>query len=141
METRPAAGEPLHYAHWPQGLPHTLSFPQTSVANNLDVSAARFADKPALVFYDSPLTYAQLKRDVDALAGFLQQHCGVKRGDRVLLFMQSSPQFVIGFYAILRADAMVVPVNPMNLTEELQHFVSDSDARVALCGQELFAHV
>ncbi len=62
-----------------------------------------------------------------------------KKGDRVLLFMQNSPQFMIAFYAILRADAMVVPVNPMNLTDELRHYVSDSDARVAITGQELFA--
>ena len=51
--------------------------------------------------------------------------------------MQNSPQFVVGYYAILRADAMVVPVNPMNLTEELRHYVADSDARVALSAQEL----
>ena len=65
----------------------------------------------------------------------------MKRGDRVLLFMQNSPQFFVSFYAILRADAMVVPVNPMNLTEELRHYVSDSDATVILTGQELFAQV
>ncbi len=65
--------------------------------------------------------------------------CGVKRGDRVLLFMQNSPQFMIAFYAILRADAMVVPVNPMNLTEELRHYVADSDAVVAITGQECSA--
>ncbi len=62
-------------------------------------------------------------------------------GDRVLLFMQNSPQFMISFYAILRADAMVVPVNPMNLTEELRHYVADSDALVAITGQELFAQL
>jgi fatty-acyl-CoA synthase len=108
---------------------------------NLEVSARRFPDKPAMLYYDSPLSFAQLKRDADALAGFLQKRCGVGRGDRVLLLMQNSPQFVIGFYAILRADAMVVPVNPMNLTEELKHYVVDSDARVALCGQELHAQL
>ena len=43
----------------------------------------------------------------------------MKRGDRVALYMQNSPQFVIAFYAILRADAVVVPVNPMNLTGEI----------------------
>jgi fatty-acyl-CoA synthase len=59
----------------------------------------------------------------------------------VLLFMQNSPQFIIGYYAILRADAMVVPVNPMNLTEELRHYVGDSDASVALVGQELYPQV
>jgi fatty-acyl-CoA synthase len=48
------------------------------------------------------------------------------RGDRVLLYMQNSPQFVLAYYAILRANAVVVPVNPMNLTDELRHYVSDS---------------
>ena len=134
-------GEPAHYRFWPKGLPHALQFPATSLYLNLEVSAARYPDKPMLIFYDSALSYAQLKTQVDALAGFLQQRCGVKRGDRVLLFMQNSPQFIIGFYACLRADAMVVPVNPMNLTEELRHYVADSDATVALCGQELYAHL
>jgi fatty-acyl-CoA synthase len=78
------------------------------------------------------------KREVDALAGFLQQRCGVQRADRVLLFIQNSPQFLIAYYAILRADAMVVPVNPMNLTEELRHYVADSDTLLAITGQELY---
>jgi fatty-acyl-CoA synthase len=55
--------------------------------------------------------------------------------------MQNSPQFFVSFYAILRADAMVVPVNPMNLTDELRYYVTDSDARVIVTGQELFGQV
>ena len=133
--------EPAHYKFWPKGLAKSLTFPATSVYFNLEVSAARYPDKTMLIYYDSPLAYAQLKAQVDALAGFLQQRCGVKRGERVLLFMQNSPQFIIGFYACLRADAMVVPINPMNLTEELSHYVADSDATLALCGQELYAQI
>jgi fatty-acyl-CoA synthase len=133
--------QPRHFRFWPKNLPKELSFPQTSLFYNLAVSAARYPDKPALVFYDTPMSYAQLRSEALALAGYLQQRCGVKRGDRVLLFMQNSPQFFVGFYAILRADAMVVPVNPMNLTEELRHYVNDSDATVILTGQELLAQV
>ena len=126
---------------WPKNLPQRLTYPQTSLYFNLEVSARRYPDKPLLIYYDSALSFAEVKADVDALAGVLQQHCGVKRGERVLLFMQNSPQFIIAYYAILRADAVVVPVNPMNLTEELRHFVSDSDATVALIGQELYPQV
>jgi fatty-acyl-CoA synthase len=133
--------EPAHYRHWPPGLPRQLAFPRTSLHYNLEVSAARYADKAAVVFYDTPLSYRRLREEAEALAGFLVQSCGVQRGDRVLLFMQNSPQFVVAFYAVLRADAMVVPVNPMNLTEELRHYVHDSDAVVALCGQELYAQL
>ena len=78
---------------------------------------------------------------MDALAGFLQQRYGVGRGDRVLLYAQNSPQFVIAYYAILRADAVVVPVNPMNRTEELRHYVADSDATVAIAGNDVLREI
>ena len=133
--------EPDHYRFWPPGVPHEMPLPETSLYGNLEATAARFPDKTAVFYYGTPLSYRQFKHDVDALAGFLQRRAGVKRGDRVLLFMQNSPQFMIAFYAILRADAMVVPVNPMNLTEELRHYVADSDAVVAIIGQELLGQV
>jgi len=126
-----------HYAQWPAGLPHELNPPETSVYVNLDISARRYPNKAALIFYGRELSYRQLQEEVDALAGYLQQVCGVSRGDRVLLHMQNCPQFVIGFYAILRADAVVVPVNPMLLTDELRHTLEDSGARVVLSAQEL----
>ncbi|MBC3883539.1 long-chain fatty acid--CoA ligase [Undibacterium griseum] len=127
-----------HYAHWPQGLPHHLITPSTSVYENLRISALRYPDKAAIIFYDSVLTYRQLHQEVLALAGYLQQVAGIGRGDRVLLNMQNSPQFVISFYAILRADAMVVPVNPMLMTDELEHYLQDSGAKAAIVAQELF---
>jgi fatty-acyl-CoA synthase len=127
-----------HTQHWPPGVPKRIELPRTTLFYNLQVAAARYPSKPAIVYYDSPLPYQRLFEEAEALAGYLARVCGVRRGDRVLLFMQNSPQFVIAFYAILRADAMVVPVNPMNLTEELRHYVSDSDATTALCGQELY---
>ncbi|HWM42401.1 MAG TPA: long-chain-fatty-acid--CoA ligase, partial [Burkholderiales bacterium] len=69
------------------------------------------------------------------------QRCGVGRGDRVLLYAQNSPQFVIAYYAILRADAVVVPVNPMNRTEELRHYVADSDATLAIAGNDVLREI
>jgi fatty-acyl-CoA synthase len=130
-----------HYPHWPAGLPYTLTPPDTSVYVNLEISARRYPNKSAIIFYDSILTYAELHAEVESLAGYLQHACGVKRGDRVLLNMQNSPQFIIGFYAILRADAMVVPVNPMLMTDELRHYIEDSGARTAITSQEIFARL
>lgn len=130
-----------HYKHWPENLGKHLTLPETSLYYNLEVSATRYPHKPFVVFYGSTLSFGEFKRQVDALAGFLQRHCGVGKGERVLLYMQNSPQFMIGYYAILRADAMVVPVSPMNLAEELGHFIADSDAATALAGQELYAQI
>jgi fatty-acyl-CoA synthase len=127
-----------HFAHWPPGQPRSLDLPPHSVYRNLEATATRLPQRAAIDYYGSHITYAELKRQIDALAGFLQQGCGVARGDRVLLYAQNSPQFIIGYYAILRADAVVVPVNPMNRTEELRHYVEDSDARVAIAGQDVY---
>jgi fatty-acyl-CoA synthase len=130
-----------HFAHWPPGQPHALDLPRTTVYENLVESATRCPQRAAIDFYGSRISYAALKREVDALAGFLQQRYGVARGERVLLYAQNSPQFIIAYYAILRADAVVVPVNPMNRTEELRHYVEDSDARIAIVGQDVLREI
>jgi fatty-acyl-CoA synthase len=130
-----------HFAHWPEGQPRTIEVPRHTVYRNLEASALRYPERTAIDYYGRCIQYAELKRQVDALAGFLQQRCGVARGDRVLLYLQNCPQFVIAYYAIVRADAVVVPVNPMNRTEELKHYVEDSDAAVAIVGQDVFKHL
>jgi fatty-acyl-CoA synthase len=130
-----------HFPHWPQGQPRSIELPRYTVYRNLEAIVEQDPQRAAIDYYGRRLTYAELKRQVDAVAGFLQVRCGVKRGDRVLLDMQNSPQFVIAYYAILRADGVVVPVNPMNRTEELRHYVEDSDARVAIVGQDVLGHV
>ena len=130
-----------HFAHWPPNQSHSLTIPATSLYTNLEISARRYPTKAATIYYDSQLSYADLRADVDALAAYLQQVCGVKRGDRVLLHMQNCPQFFIGYYAILRADAFIVPVNPMLKSDEVKHFAQDSQARVALVAQELLGNI
>ncbi len=126
-----------HLAYWPKRRPKTFPIPATSVAHNLATTAARFPDQAAIVYYDTPIPYARLWREVEALAGHLEHRAGVRRGDRVVLYMQNSPQFVIAYYAILRANAVVVPLNPMLVAEELGTYLDDSGATVALTGQEL----
>ena len=130
-----------HFAHWPPGQPKTLELPRDTVYANLVATAARDPERTAIDYYGRRVPYRELKHQVDALTGFLQQRCGVARGERVLLYLQNSPQFVIGYSAILRADAVVVPVNPMNRSQELSHYVSDSDARIAIAGQDVLEHI
>src|SRR5665811_2537984 len=127
-----------HLAFWPAGQSQHLSAPQTNMFYNVEVSAARFPDKPYMLFYDTAISFAEFKDEAERIAGYLEQVCGVKRGDRVLLFMQNSPQFVLAYYGILRANAVVVPVNPMNLTNELRHYVKDTGATAAIIAQDLF---
>lgn len=130
----------LHFEHWPK-ISKSLKLPETSLYQNLKVSAARYPDQSAIYYYGNTISYKELDEEVNALAGFLQQKLGVAKGERVLLFMQNSPQFVIGFYAISRADAVVVPINPMLTADELSFYIKDCGINSALVGQELYDKV
>ncbi|GAA5234971.1 AMP-binding protein [Verticiella sediminum] len=125
-----------HYPFWPPHASKTLTVPKTSLCYNLDVAATRYPGKPAIVYYGEVIDYTRLKREVEALAGYLHDVCGVRRGDRVLLNVQNSPQFIIGYYGILRANAVVVPANPMLKADELRYLMQDSQANTAVFGQE-----
>ena len=127
---------PLYHAHWPARLPWNLQAPATSLWFNLEVSALRYPDKTALQFLGRSWTYRVLMQAALRLAGSLRA-LGVQPGDRVLLDMQNCPQFVIAFFAVMRLDAVVVPVNPMNRAQELQHYITDAGAQVAITTADL----
>ena len=129
-----------HFKFWPKRLPHRITAPATSLWHNLAVNALRFPDKPALVFFDVVLTYREVMQQAERLAATLAQ-AGVKKGERVVLYMQNSPQWVIAHFAILRANAVVVPVNPMNRAEELKHYILDPDTKVAIVAADLAAEL
>ncbi|WP_213958337.1 long-chain fatty acid--CoA ligase [Variovorax sp. dw_954] len=129
-----------HYKFWPARLPKSITVPATSLWHNLATSAARYPDKPALVFFGRVITYSDFLAQTERLAGTLHA-LGVKRGDRVVLDMQNCPQLVIAHFAILRANAVVVPVNPMNRAEELKHYIVDPDAKVAITTGDLAAEL
>jgi fatty-acyl-CoA synthase len=128
-----------HFKFWPWYTAHELHAPATNLYYNVEVSARRYPDKPYIVFYDTPVSFAQFHDEAQRIAGFLEQRCGVRKGDRVMLLMQNSPQFMIGYYGILRANAVVVPLNPMSLTSELSKFASDAGSTTLLVSQELYA--
>ena len=138
--TQSLAPHQRHYAVWPKRVPHTITPPATSLWYNLAVNALRFPDKPALVFFDQVFTYREVFDQAERLAATLCR-LGVHKGDRVVLDMQNCPQWVIAHFAILRANAVVVPVNPMNRAEELKHYILDPNARVAITSADLAAEM
>jgi fatty-acyl-CoA synthase len=124
--------EPRYFRHWPPDMPRSLRAPGITLQEMFLRSVRKHADKPAAVFDGVSLSYCQLQERIENLAGHLQHDCGVRPGDRVLLDMQNGNDFVVACLGILRADAVMVPVSPMNLTEELRLYIEDSDAKVAI---------
>src|ERR1700748_391055 len=140
----PTAGEvPAalpHFAFWPRRLSRKVTPPETSLWNNVEVASTRYPAKAATLFFGRAKTYAALRAEAESIAGWLQAQ-GVKRGDRVALFMQNCPQYLVAYHAILRADAVVVPVNAMNKAEEFGHYIVDPGTKVVICSAELAAIV
>ena len=129
-----------HDPHWPRRLPRQLAVPETTLWFNLEVAATRYPHKTAYVYGGRTLSFAELKQQAEALAGWLQAQ-GVGRGDRVAIYLQNCPQYVIAFYAVMRADAVVVPVNPMNRADEFEHYIVDPDTKVVICAADLAGFV
>ncbi|MFJ4290868.1 long-chain fatty acid--CoA ligase [Cupriavidus sp. NPDC089707] len=122
-------------------VPRVFHPPQTTVFENLALSARRFPAKVAIQFYHAATPYAALLAQAERMAGYLQHACGVHPGDRVVLFSQNCPQFIVAYFAILRAGAVVVPANAMLLADELRHIVTDSGAVAAFAASELAGQI
>jgi fatty-acyl-CoA synthase len=131
--------EARYWAHWPPDMPRSLALPPLRLQDLLSRAAQRFPEKPATVFEGETLTYREVLQRAEALAGHLQQACGVRKGDRVLLDLQNGADFVVALFGILRADAVAVPVSPANVAGELKHYLADSGAKVALVEQDVAA--
>jgi fatty-acyl-CoA synthase len=127
-----------HYKHWPARVPHHITPPATTLWDNLAFSAKRFPHKTALQFLGSALSYQQLTHQAERIAAWLHDK-GIQKGDRVLLDMQNCPQLVAAHFGILRANAVVVPVNPMNRAKELEHYITDAQARIAITTADVAA--
>jgi fatty-acyl-CoA synthase len=125
-----------HHKFWPKRVPHAITPPATSLWHNLAISALRYPDKAATVFFGRSMCYSELAEKAERLAACLQR-IGIGKGDRVMLNMQNCPQLLIAHWAILRADAVVVPVNPMNRSEELKHYITDPNVKIAITTSDL----
>lgn len=105
--------------------------PDSHLFSGLEARAQHDHDKVAIVYHDQRVTYGDLHRAALCLAGYLQQHLGVRRGDRVLVAMPDSPQFAVAWYGVLRCDAIVV-TTPTATPHVIAGCVRTIGARVAI---------
>ncbi|MEO8607354.1 MAG: alpha/beta fold hydrolase [Chloroflexota bacterium] len=111
--------------HYEQGVPITLGLPKRPLFRLLHSTVRRYGNRPALVFGGRTLTYKQLDAECNRLANALRS-LGVEKGTRVMVLLPNTPQFVIAYYAILKAGGVVVSTSPVNDRYELQRQVIDS---------------
>ncbi|MEU0791847.1 long-chain fatty acid--CoA ligase [Amycolatopsis sp. NPDC005961] len=105
-----------------------------NLAGTLVRSADAFPGRPAVRLHDTVLTYADLDRRSAAVAAMLDAR-GVRPGDRIAVMLPNVPEFAVVYYAILRAGAVVVPMNPLLKEREVTYYLGDSQARMIFAGE------
>lgn len=108
-----------------------------SVPVMFDAALRRAPDLPVIKYFDGTITMSELDESAGALAVALAEQ-GFARGDRLALFMQNVPQFVIAALATWKAGGIVVPVNPMYRERELATVLADSGATFVVCLESLY---
>ena len=119
-------------AHYQSGVPGAIDVPLKSVPQAFDEATERAPDASAVVFYGRRITYRELREATDRFACALAK-LGVKKGDRVALYLLNSPQFIIAYFAALKCGATVTPISPVYTSHEVRFQLDDSGARVAVC--------
>ena len=127
-------------AHYQQGVPHSVEVPLKSVPQAFDEATERDPRRTAVVFYGRRISYDELREATDRLACALAR-LGVKKGDRVALYLLNSPQFIIAYFAALKCGATVTPISPVYTSHEVRFQLEDSGARVAICQDILYEKV
>lgn len=123
--------EKIWFKNWPEGVPKSVEIPNIAVPELLKIAAEKYGDNTAIIFYDNRISYRVLNESADKFAAALQK-LGVKKGDRVALFLPNVPQFVISYYGGLRAGAVLVPCSPLYKERELKHQLEDAGVETVI---------
>ncbi len=117
--------------HYEEYVRPTLEYENTCLPEFLKRSAAKFPDKPALIFQGYKLSFRQLDEMVDKFANCLN-HFGVKKGESVAILLPNLIPCVIAYYAIMKIGAITVMNNPLYSDRELEHQFNDSGSKVLI---------
>lgn len=113
------------------GVPQTIDYPSVPLFQLLTDSARKYPNTPCTIFKGAEITYREMDELTDRLAAGLAE-LGIKKGDRIGLFMPNTPQFVTAYFAILKLGGVVVAINPLYTANEIEHQVKDAGIEVML---------
>lgn len=127
------------FNHYQAEVPREMTYSGKCLPDLLPQAAEQFPGRTALIFplavsgrlFHSTLSFGRLNRLVDAFAASLQR-LGIRKGERVALFMPNCPQFVIAYLAALQVGAIAVPFNPLYSAREAEEQFKDCGAKTAV---------
>jgi len=124
--------KPWHGSNWPEGVAYDLEGYDKPLQTVLDETAAKYPNNVYTIFNDATRTFAQVQDTADRIANFLSS-AGIKKGDRVAIFLPNLPHYPAIFFGILKAGAVCVTCNPIYTAGELNYQLNDAGAKVVFC--------
>jgi long-chain acyl-CoA synthetase len=126
--------------NYPAGSPPDLEPEYSDALSMFAAGVARDADAVAIRYFDGVVSAGQLDAESDALAVALLAR-GFAPGDRLAVYLQNVPQFVLAMIATWKVGGVMVSINPMNRSRELEYMLRDSGARALVCLEDLYGEV
>ena len=114
-----------------------IDIPEIPFGEMLWETAQRFPEKEAVIFQGQKISYRELDGLTNSIANALSG-IGVKKGDRIALYMTNRPEYIISFYAAARLGAVATPLNPAYKKDEIQHQLNDAEASVLVVQESLY---
>ncbi|MFW9831835.1 MAG: long-chain fatty acid--CoA ligase [Candidatus Thorarchaeota archaeon] len=124
------------HVSWPEELPHDIDVPNTTIHETLTATAKQYPTNPAYYFQGKAISFQEIDLLSNKLANALIQ-LGVNKGDRVAFMLPNVPQSPLALFGILKAGAIVTPINPLFKRHELHHQL-DSAGVTHLISLDLF---
>ncbi len=128
------------FKHYESEVPKSIEYPEVPLYHFIENAAAKYPDQACAIFKGSVITYSEMDEITNRLAGALAA-MGVKKGTPVGIFMPNSPQFVMAFYAILKAGGIVVATNPLYTGREIEHQMKDSGTEIMLVMSNFYSMI
>lgn len=116
-------------AHYDKGVPATIDYPPQPLFRFLEEAARLYPDRACTIFKGAVISFREMNELSDRLATALAD-MGVKKGDRIGIFMPNTPQFVMAYFGILKAGGVVVATNPLYTPPEIAQQTGDAGIRI-----------
>jgi len=100
-----------------------------NISKMVETHALRNPDRDAVIAEDIVLSWKDFNLKINCLGSALLQ-LGVKKGDRVALYLPNSPEYLISYFAVTRIGAVVVPLNIMYKSTEIKYIINNSRASI-----------